>query len=192
MELLGSPGWSWLDFWEHASKEDWAAHHPVLSLDEEQRCKAVAVTLHGDEGESKRSKNVLILSWSSIGIHGPSLKTKFPFCVIKSDLFVTQEKKNLTMLELQKAFVRMMNDCSRSTVDGYSLWYVCGKGDWKHKKDWLCEKRYWSTQGSHSAGMCRRCFCTGASYMDVFHQPGWHQPGEDPVESSFDPIPCLG
>ena len=86
MELLGSPGWSWLDFWEHASKEDWAAHHPVLSLDEEQRCKAVAVTLHGDEGESKRSKNVLILSWSSIGIHGPSLKTKFPFCVSWRDI----------------------------------------------------------------------------------------------------------
>lgn len=82
-EVLQSQDWSWRAFWEAAERtEDWCRNHPVLShLDPEQRDKAVAAAFHGDEGQGKRNRNMLVLSWSSIGVHGRSEHTKLPFCV---------------------------------------------------------------------------------------------------------------
>lgn len=82
MSLLHHPDFDWCDFWERASEEDWGREHPVVKqFDVEARARAIAATFHGDEGEGKRGRNTLILSWSSIGVHGPSSLTKFPFCV---------------------------------------------------------------------------------------------------------------
>lgn len=81
MDLLQSDQFSWSKFWKAASKEDWCHRHPIHELSEEDRSKCIACTFHGDEGQGKRRKNTLVLSWSSIGVHGPSLYTKFPFCV---------------------------------------------------------------------------------------------------------------
>lgn len=80
-ELLQGPDFDWADFWCQAKEEDWAAEHPVHSLAPEAKKRAVGITFHGDEGQGKRHRNVLIMSWSSIAIHGPSLLTKFPYCV---------------------------------------------------------------------------------------------------------------
>ncbi|CAL1158829.1 unnamed protein product [Cladocopium goreaui] len=81
MSLLHHPDFDWCDFWERASVEDWGREHPVVKqFDVEARARAIAATFHGDEGEGKRGRNTLILSWSSIGVHGPSSLTKFPFC----------------------------------------------------------------------------------------------------------------
>ena len=80
-ELLQAPGFDWSDFWARAKKEDWGMQHPVHDLSLQARMKSVGITFHGDEGQAKRHRNVLILSWSSIAIHGPSLLTKFPYCV---------------------------------------------------------------------------------------------------------------
>ena len=55
--------------------------HPVQGWCEEDRAKAIAVSVHGDEGSGKRGKQVLLISISSLGIHGESMYTKFPFCV---------------------------------------------------------------------------------------------------------------
>ena len=79
--LICGEGWCWKTFWQQASKEQWCQGHPVLELSEELRSKAVAATFHGDEGQCKRSRNCLILSWSSIAVTGRSEVTKFPFCV---------------------------------------------------------------------------------------------------------------
>ena len=56
--------------------------HPVQLWSDESKAKAMAVALHGDEGTSKRSKSVLVVSISPLGVHrGDSLLQKYPFCV---------------------------------------------------------------------------------------------------------------
>ena len=81
-ELIHSKDWSWSSFWQQAAAtEDWAKDHPVLSLEKSLQDKAIGCCFHGDEGQTKRQRNVLVLSWSSIGIHGKSEHTKLPFCV---------------------------------------------------------------------------------------------------------------
>ena len=65
---------------------------------------------------------------------------------------------------------RMMNSVAdKPCRGGYTLFYIAGKGDWKHKKDWLCEKRYWSQTGlqANRGGICRRCFATGQTWMQL-------------------------
>ena len=73
--------------------------------------------------------------------------------VVKSDMFAyNSEKVNLTMVALQEALTRthfpieryslfvfiyldcrMLQHASTNTVNGWSMHYICGKGDWKHK-----------------------------------------------------------
>lgn len=73
--------------------------------------------------------------------------------VVKSDIFAyNSEKVNLTMVALQEALTRthfpiecysmhfstyfdcrMLQQASTETVNGWSMHYICGKGDWKHK-----------------------------------------------------------
>lgn len=79
MSLIQSDTFDWLSFWKHAEREDWGKQHPVHSLPEDRKSKCVGCTMHGDEGQGKRLRNILVLSWSSIAVHGPSELTKFPF-----------------------------------------------------------------------------------------------------------------
>ena len=81
MNLLQSSTWSWSQFWQQAAGDDYCKGHPVLSWSVGQQSRAVAVSFHGDEGQTKKQKNILVLSWSSLGVHGASDKTKFPFTV---------------------------------------------------------------------------------------------------------------
>ena len=80
--LLAADGWDWCDFWQTAAaSEDWMESHPVLNEPASVQAHAVGATWHGDEGQGKRSKNLLVLSWSSIAVSGKSELTKFPFAV---------------------------------------------------------------------------------------------------------------
>lgn len=81
LHLLQGKQWSWLEFWKQASCEDWGAGHPVLKLPAASRERAIGIAFHGDEGQGKRTRNVLVLSWSSVAVHGRSEVTKFPFAV---------------------------------------------------------------------------------------------------------------
>ena len=36
------------------------------------------MSFHGDEGQAKRQRSTLVLSWSSLAVHGKSELTKFP------------------------------------------------------------------------------------------------------------------
>ena len=55
--------------------------HPVQGWCAEDRARAIAVSVHGDEGSGKRGQAVLLISISSLAIHGDSMYTKFPFVV---------------------------------------------------------------------------------------------------------------
>ena len=125
-------------------------------MSQQDKAKAVALSFHGDEGESKKQRPILILSWSSLGIHGEALKTKIPFAILHSSEFYYDPatKKNLTLQSIQQQWVRMMNACTniQENCEGYSMWMVGGKGDWKFKKEWLQESRNYST-----SQICRRC-----------------------------------
>ena len=48
----------------------------------EARKNAIGITVHGDEGQGKRGKNVLILSWSSMGVRGKSSHCRFPLTAL--------------------------------------------------------------------------------------------------------------
>lgn len=79
--LVQHPNWNWTEFWDRVFQEDFGKGHPVSLFEEQAKAKSVAISFHGDEGVSKRQRNILILSWSSLAIHGPSELTKFPFAV---------------------------------------------------------------------------------------------------------------
>ena len=48
-------------------------------MDDLQRSRAAAISIHGDEGTAKRGKNLLVLSWSPVGLSGTD--HKYPFAV---------------------------------------------------------------------------------------------------------------
>ena len=56
--------------------------HPVQGWPEAARRKAIAVSLHGDEGTGKRCKNVLVMSISPLGCHREAQFQKYPFVVV--------------------------------------------------------------------------------------------------------------
>lgn len=78
--LLQAPDWDWSSFWQNAGFEDWGAMHPVTQRCPEDQRRCIAVSVHGDEGQAKRQRSTLVLSWSSLAVHGKSELTKFPFC----------------------------------------------------------------------------------------------------------------
>lgn len=91
------------------------------------------------------------------------------------------------MMALQSAFVRMLN--AATPCHGYTMWYICGKGDWKHKKEWLRERRTWADK---HAGICRRCYAgLVGPWHDVVHCAGWYPPDDSAITSAFEEIPLL-
>ena len=67
--------------------------HPVQSFTLEQQARARGLCLHGDEGQGKRERSVMLLSWSILGVRSPNvLHYKFPYAaswpVIISHVFV--------------------------------------------------------------------------------------------------------
>eukprot|EP00913_Durusdinium_trenchii_P032143 g30100.t1 len=140
--LLEGDDFDWLEFWEAAKSEPWGRSHVVQSWPAEKRKRAIGIAAHGDEGQGKKDKSVLVLSWSSFGVHKRSTSCKFPFAVMRSTCFAYDGKRNLTLEMLQKHYVRMFNECAHMPDgDQLSLHYCAGKGDWKFKKEWLDEPR---------------------------------------------------
>ena len=56
--------------------------HPVLGWDESERKTALAISFHGDEGQTKRGRNLLLISWSAVAVSGESLYYKYPIIVL--------------------------------------------------------------------------------------------------------------
>lgn len=53
----------------------------MQTMDTDAQAKAIGIGMHGDEGQGKGNKSVLILSWSSVGVHMRSTLCKFPYAV---------------------------------------------------------------------------------------------------------------
>ena len=76
------------------------------------------------------------------------------------------------MEALQAAVVESLTIAANPATAGIrgdaTLQYCAGKGDWKYKKDWLCEKKDYS----HSQ-FCRRCNCgqnpADEHWLDFLH-----------------------
>ena len=88
----------------------------------------------------------------------------------------------------------MLNHAATSPVNGlYTLHAVIGKGDWKHKQQWLQERRFWSQgSGASSSGVCRRCFARGHNWLDVVWNTGWYPSEGSAVDTAFGEIPSFG
>ena len=73
-----------------------------------------------------------------------------------------------------------------ATVGPWSLWYIAGKGDWKHKVAWLQESRSYS----HSA-ICRRCRAAHPNWTNITFRTDWYINQAEAVDSAIGDIPSL-
>ena len=60
-----------------------ARSHPVQQWPDERKARTVAVAWHGDEGQGKRNRSALVMSWSSLGVHRKSTHCWFPFAATR-------------------------------------------------------------------------------------------------------------
>ncbi|CAE7310089.1 Cpr, partial [Symbiodinium sp. CCMP2456] len=155
--------------------------------------KAIAVSLHGDEGTSKRSKNVLVISISPLGCHREAQFQKYPFVVVRSDRFAFDGKKNLTLSCLQKALVDSMLLLSSKDdpeLHGWSLHLTVSKGDWKHKREWLMQTRHYANLAGPNGQLgqiCPRCFADSSRdrpWADISERFNNQQDLDDAASSS--------
>ena len=74
--------------------------------------------------------------------------------------------KNLTLEALQSILAKdLASVCDPTTTtlpDSLTLQYMCGRGDWKWKVEWLQEKKSYLNlkRKNMDGGFCRRCRCT--------------------------------
>ena len=57
--------------------------HPVLEWTSSERQHAYGISVHGDEGQTKRGRNLLLLSWSAVGTTGEPMYFKYPIMVLE-------------------------------------------------------------------------------------------------------------
>ena len=94
--------------------------------------------------------------------------------------------RNQTLHVLQEHLVKNLERCAHPDrcpdLQGISLQYICGRGDWKFKCAWLAETRSYQNlraNASLAASFCRRCKCTSniqhMHWADYLHF-SWHDP----------------
>ncbi|CAK9057732.1 unnamed protein product, partial [Durusdinium trenchii] len=149
--------------------------HPVHQLPDAAKAASAGIMLHGDEGQGKSSKSVLVISWSAMGIGGKTSQCRFPFAVMRACNYAYKDGHNITLEALQNELVRSLNRCISENPCPLNLVYVAGKGDWKWKREWLQESRHYGKAAKTSAGeglICRRCFAgsAGKPWLDIQHE----------------------
>ncbi|OLQ05854.1 hypothetical protein AK812_SmicGene10891 [Symbiodinium microadriaticum] len=113
-------------------------NHPVQSWDDESRSRAFAITVHGDEGQ-----------------------------VMKSDVMhINSDGDNVSLQHLQQSLVDSLSLCAdKNNCLGFTLHIVSGKGDWKWRKDWLKQTRFYGNAAGRD-GLCQRCLASKDSWLD--------------------------
>ena len=96
--------------------------------------------------------------------------------MIKADYFALDSHGNNTTLQLlQQELVHSLNKAaSLSNGLGFTVHYVCGKADWKFRKDWLLSKRSYAKYVNNAEGLCQRCLATKDDWLDItekFNEP---------------------
>ncbi|CAE7251022.1 unnamed protein product [Symbiodinium sp. CCMP2456] len=159
--LCGSVDWA--DFWKQAASEDWGMwpvqdilfvihlymNHPVQSFDDVARSRAFGVTMHGDP-----------------------FTTKFPFVVLKSDLMhYDRDGENISMDHIQASLVESLNLLADPNNGlGFTVHVVAGKGDWKFRKEWLKQSRFYGNACSGKDGLCQRCLASKTTWLDPLYE----------------------
>ncbi|CAE7214290.1 unnamed protein product, partial [Symbiodinium sp. CCMP2456] len=127
-----------VEFWNEARSEDWGANHPVQSWSEHAYHFLVTV------GKLER-------------IH-----------VIKSDFFHYNGDRNITLEHLQADLVQSLNRCAdKDNKLGATLHVVAGKADWKFRREWLQQTRFYGKVTHGTNGICARCFAAKNDWLDV-------------------------
>ncbi|CAE7228652.1 Cpr [Symbiodinium sp. CCMP2456] len=143
-------------------------NHPVQSWSDNEKATAYPISIYGDEGQSKRSKNMLIIDWAPLASTKEPMYGKFPYVVIKSDRFHYAGDRNITLEHLQADLVNSLNHCAdRGNGLGATLHVVTGKADWKFRKEWLQQSRFYGKIGHGTHGICARCFAAKHDWLDV-------------------------
>lgn len=101
----------------------------------------------GMRGLDSAKKSVLVLSFTGLLSHGPTLLTRMPYLVIPAYLYALMgrsAKHNLTYRAIQKHLVHQMKEAMEpGCPSDYFLAYVGGKGDRKHRAQWLELERHY-------------------------------------------------
>ena len=58
-------------------------NHPIQQWPADVRSATVGISVHGDEGQGKRDRSVLVISWSAVGISGKTFHCRFPFAATR-------------------------------------------------------------------------------------------------------------
>ena len=89
--------------------------------------------------------------------------------MIKSDCFaIGPTGTNITLQQLQKELVDSLNQAAdANNPTGFTLHCVCGKADWKFRKDWLLSKRSYTKYANNREGLCQRCLATKDDWLDI-------------------------
>ena len=81
----------------------------------------------------------------------------------------------MTLQLLQQDLVDSLNKAaSLNNGLGFTIHCVCGKADWKFRKDWLQSKRSYAKYINNSEGLCQRCLATKDNWLDLeekFNEP---------------------
>lgn len=78
---------------------------------------------------------------------------------------------NLSLEHLQQSLVESLNICAdRNNGLGFTLHVVSGKGDWKWRKEWLKQTRYYGNVIGKD-GLCPRCLAGSTeTWLDPVHE----------------------
>ena len=191
--LLGPPG-SIPMFWEGVAQEEWCRRHPVHN---EPLETAIPVRLHGDEGQGNKKAPVMIISWGSALVHGPSMQTRLLFTVMPAKAYVRRRGRNLT---LEALYAILVWSCQAlftgkwperapdswpgwvpketgSLASGYRCVFVGLKGDAKFIKEAMLWKLYW-----RACFVCFECFASRTdpllNYLQLQDDAAWRFTGE--------------
>ena len=87
--------------------------------------------------------------------------------VMKSDVMhINSDGDNVSLQHLQESLVESLSLCAdKNNCLGFTLHIVSGKGDWKWRKDWLKQTRFYGNAAGRD-GLCQRCLASKDSWLD--------------------------
>ena len=81
-------------------------------------------------------------------------------------MFFDSDGQNISLDHLQDSLVQSLAVCANKNNDlGFTLHIVCGKGDWKWRKEFLKQTRYYGNAAGRD-GLCQRCLADKDGWLD--------------------------
>ena len=77
---------------------------------------------------------------------------------------------NISLEHLQDTLVQSLNVCAdRNNGLDFTIHVVSGKGDWKWRREWLKQTRYYGNAAGKD-GLCQRCLASKNTWLDPVHE----------------------